>query len=102
MSEITIDSFSQEAFEDPLLLLKELKRMGQLADSSREAKSVEQQTEEDIVSTNSEEQYKQFIDEVSDMKKSFSYKPILIKAMMEYADVNGRASMSDIIDYYLN
>ena len=36
------------------------------------------------------------------MKKSFSYKPILIKAMMEYADVNGRASMSDIIDYYLN
>ena len=22
--------------------------------------------------------------------------------MMEYADVNGRASMSDIIDYYLN
>ena len=85
-----------------MLLLKELERMGQLADSSREGKSAEQQTEEDIVSTNSEEQYKQFIDEVSDMKMSFSYKPILIKAMMEYADVNGRASMSDIIDYYLN
>lgn len=102
MSEITIDSFSQEAFEDPFLLLKELERMGQLADSSREGKSAEQQTEENIVSINSEEQYKQFIDEVSDMKMSFSYKPILIKAMMEYADVNGRASMSDIIDYYLN
>ena len=54
MSEITIDSFSQEAFEDPLLLLKELERMGQLADSSREGKSAEQQTEENIVSINSE------------------------------------------------
>ena len=75
--------------------------MGQLADSTGGDNCADQQAREYIVSLDSEEQHKQFIHEVSDMKMSFSYKPILIKAMMEYADVNGRASMSDIIDYYL-
>ena len=101
MHEFPIDSFSQEAFDDPLLLLKELERMGQLSVSSDEENIEESHDSSHKVDSDLDEQYTKFVDEVSDMKMSFSYKPILIKAMMTYADVNGRASMSDIINYFL-
>ena len=101
MHEFPIDSFSQEAFDDPLLLLEELERMGQLSVSSDEENIEESHDSSHKVDSDLDEQYTKFVDEVSDMKMSFSYKPILIKAMMTYADVNGRASMSDIINYFL-
>lgn len=42
-----------------------------------------------------------FIEMVKTMDMSFSYKPVLLKAMLEYADENGRVRVEDIIDFFI-
>ncbi|MCR4437254.1 MAG: DEAD/DEAH box helicase family protein [Clostridiales bacterium] len=42
-----------------------------------------------------------FMDMVRAMDMSFSYKPVLLKAMFEHADENGRVRVEDIVDYFI-
>lgn len=43
-----------------------------------------------------------FMDMVRQMDMSYSYKPVLIKAVLQYADKNGRIHLRDIVDYFRN
>lgn len=42
-----------------------------------------------------------FMDMVHTMDMSFSYKPVLLKAMFEHVDENGRVKVEDIVDYFI-
>ena len=33
---------------------------------------------------------------------SFSYKPVLLKAIYEYMDSNGRVALPDVVDYFID
>ncbi|MDD6847422.1 MAG: hypothetical protein PUD53_01385 [Oscillospiraceae bacterium] len=37
---------------------------------------------------------------VEQMDMSYSYKPVLLKAVLTHADANGRVKISDIVDYF--
>ncbi|MEG0814144.1 MAG: DEAD/DEAH box helicase family protein [Clostridium sp.] len=52
-----------------------------------------------ITDSNMAEKFMKFI-ETMDM--SFSYKPVLIKAMFDYVDMNGKVRIEDIVDYFIN
>ena len=41
-----------------------------------------------------------FMEMVEKMDMSYSYKPVLLKAIFTYADANGRVKISDIVDYF--
>jgi hypothetical protein len=41
-----------------------------------------------------------FMDMVRTMDMSFSYKPVLLKAMLEHVDENGRVLVADIVNYF--
>lgn len=43
-----------------------------------------------------------FMDMVKTMDMSFSYKPVLLKAMLEHVDDNGRVRVEDIIDFFIS
>lgn len=43
-----------------------------------------------------------FMDMVKKMDMSYSYKPVLLKAMLNEADSNGRAAVEDIVDYFID
>ncbi|KUO63253.1 MAG: hypothetical protein APF84_01805 [Gracilibacter sp. BRH_c7a] len=43
-----------------------------------------------------------FIEMVETMDMSFSYKPVLLKAMFEHVDENGRVRVEDIVDYFID
>ncbi len=43
-----------------------------------------------------------FMEMVETMDMSFSYKPVLLKAMFENADDNGKVRVDDIVDYFIN
>ncbi|GAB6172209.1 hypothetical protein JCM15765_16870 [Paradesulfitobacterium aromaticivorans] len=43
-----------------------------------------------------------FMDMVKTMDMSFSYKPVLLKAMIEHVDENGRVKVSDIVNYFMD
>lgn len=43
-----------------------------------------------------------FMDMVKTMDMSFSYKPVLLKAMFEHADEKGRVRVEDIVDYFID
>lgn len=42
-----------------------------------------------------------FMAMVKTMDMSYSYKPVLLKAMFEHADENGRVRVEDIVDYFI-
>lgn len=42
-----------------------------------------------------------FMDMVKTMDMSFSYKPVLHKAMFEHLDENGRVKVEDIVEYFI-
>lgn len=42
-----------------------------------------------------------FMEMVNKMDMSFSYKPVLLKAMLDHADENGKVRISDIVDYFI-
>ncbi|QNB46708.1 ATP-dependent helicase [Thermanaerosceptrum fracticalcis] len=42
-----------------------------------------------------------FMDIVKTMDMSYSYKPVLLKAMFEHVDENGRVRVEDIVDYFI-
>jgi len=42
-----------------------------------------------------------FMDMVKTMDMSFSYKPVLLKAMLEQVDENGRVLVEDIVNYFM-
>lgn len=41
-----------------------------------------------------------FMDMIRQMDMSYSYKPVLIKAVMQYADEKGRVKLEDIVAYF--
>ncbi|QNO14097.1 DEAD/DEAH box helicase [Alkalicella caledoniensis] len=43
-----------------------------------------------------------FMNMVETMDMSFSYKPVLLKAMLEHIDENGRARVEDVVDYFID
>lgn len=43
-----------------------------------------------------------FMEMVKTMDMSFSYKPVLLKAMLEHVDENGRVRIEDIIDFFIS
>lgn len=43
-----------------------------------------------------------FMEMVKTMDMSYSYKPVLLKAMFENVDENGRVCVDDIVDYFIN
>lgn len=44
--------------------------------------------------------HQMFLDMVEKMTMDHSYKPVLLKAILTYADANGRAKISDIVSYF--
>jgi superfamily II DNA or RNA helicase len=42
-----------------------------------------------------------FMDMIKTMDMSFSYKPVLLKAMLEHVDENGKVRVEDIVDYFM-
>ncbi|KJS18382.1 MAG: hypothetical protein VR69_00740 [Peptococcaceae bacterium BRH_c4b] len=42
-----------------------------------------------------------FMEMVKTMDMSFSYKPVLLKAMLEHVDENGKVRIEDIVDYFI-
>lgn len=42
-----------------------------------------------------------FMEMIKTMDMSFSYKPVLLKAMFEHVDENGRVRVEDIVDYFI-
>ena len=43
-----------------------------------------------------------FMDMVKTMDMSFSYKPVLLKAMLEHVDENGRVRVEDMVNYFMD
>jgi len=43
-----------------------------------------------------------FMDMVRTMDMSFSYKPVLLKAMLEHVDENGRVRVEDMVNYFMD
>lgn len=43
-----------------------------------------------------------FMEMVKTMDMSFSYKPVLLKAMFEHVDENGKVRVEDIVDYFID
>ena len=43
-----------------------------------------------------------FMDMVKTMDMSFSYKPVLLKALLEHLDEKGRVRVEDIVDYFID
>lgn len=42
-----------------------------------------------------------FMEMVKTMDMSFSYKPVLLKAMLDHVDENGRVRVEDMVDYFI-
>ena len=96
----SVDDFSDAAFDDPILLLKEFERLSFYHENvqSNMIRSGDSALEVNVAD---ESQYDAFLSEVREMRMSYSYKPILIKAIMQFAERNGCVSLPTIIDYYL-
>ena len=43
-----------------------------------------------------------FMKFIETMNMSFSYKPVLLKAIYEYMDSNGRVALPDVVDYFID
>lgn len=43
-----------------------------------------------------------FTDELLNMKTSYSYKPVLLLALLEKANEQGEALLSDVVDFFIN
>lgn len=43
-----------------------------------------------------------FMEMVKEMRMDHSYKPVLLKAILTYADVNGKVKVSDLVEYFKN
>ena len=96
----SVDSFSDEALNDPILLLQEFDRLALLG-VNNEISKTDSHRPAQLTTEEDESLYNAFLNEVRQMKMSYSYKPILIKSMMQHADVNGRASLMTIVDFFL-
>ena len=39
---------------------------------------------------------------IETMDMSYSYKPVLLKAVYEYMDTSGRVALPDVVDYFID
>lgn len=51
---------------------------------------------------NDDNKYKLFMDMVKEMRMDHSYKPVLLKALFKCSDNQGRAKISDLVEYFRN
>lgn len=79
---MTVDSFSEEVFDDPIKLLTAIGMQ----------ESGEIKVKSDL--------YKDFLDYVMKMTMSYSYKPVLLKALFELSDETGAAVLDEIVKYF--
>lgn len=96
---VSVDDFSAEALNNPILLLKELETLYE----PKQSENVNEETgiaPEDL--ENASNLFRSFIAEVSNPRMNYSYKPVLIKAMMELADSRGSAPVEAITNYFLD
>lgn len=100
VSSFEIGDFSEGAFDDPIKMLEEFDRLEAVGSSGKQINTSEEiiLPEEHIIG---DDLYSAFFDELHEMKMSYSYKPVLIKAIMENADVDGKTYLWRIIDYFL-
>lgn len=82
VDEISVDSFSEDVLDDPIKLLT----------------VIDQQGGSETVQRN--DLYKEFLEFVMKMTMSYSYKPVLIKALFETSDEKGAASLDDVVRYF--
>lgn len=103
---IDVTEFSPDAFKDPTILLQELRQRDRKPDNLEEnadpdnyvnaLETIEQGNE----SHSSLEDA--FWEELDHMKMSYSYKPVLLQAMMRLADVDGKAKLDQIVEYFID
>ena len=43
-----------------------------------------------------------FMKFIETMDMSYSYKPVLLKAIYEYMDTSGRVALPDVVDYFID
>lgn len=92
---VTVDDFSDAAFCDPIQMLQEYDTIS--------GGDLSQQTNDEVPApTTDYSLYNEFIDEVRSPKMFYSYKPLLIRAMMELADTNGAVELPRIVDYFVD
>lgn len=82
IEEIKVDSFSEEILEDPIKVLT----------------VINQQVGSENVSSN--DLYQDFLGFVTEMTMTYSYKPVLIKALFELSNGKGESSLDDILQYF--
>ena len=103
---IDVTEFSPDAFKDPTILLQELRQRDRKQDDSEENANPDnyEDTLVTIEQTNEAHSLLEdaFWDELDHMKMSYSYKPVLLQAMMRLADVDGKAKLDHIVEYFID
>ena len=86
-----IDDFDLSDFDDPIKLLESLKKKAVVCNE----KYILPNASDDIM-------VRLFMDELLNMKLSYSYKPVLLLALLEKANEQGEALLSDVIDFFID
>lgn len=86
-----VDDFDLSDFDDPIKLLESLKKKTAVCNE----KYILQDDSDDTM-------VRLFTDELLNMKTSYSYKPVLILALLEKANEQGEALLSDVVDFFIN
>ena len=88
---LQIDDFELSDFDNPINLLESIKKKTVVCN------------ENNILQDNSgDTMVSLFADELLNMKTSYSYKPVLLLALIEKANVQGEALISDVVDFFIN
>lgn len=82
IEEIRVESFSEEMLGDPIKLLT----------------AIDQKGNDENISSN--DLYQDFLDFVMKMTMSYSYKPVLIKALLAISDEEGASSLDAVVEYF--
>lgn len=103
---IDVTEFSPDAFKDPTILLQELRQRDRKPDDIEENTNPDNYEDALVTIEQSNESHSSledaFWDELDHMKMSYSYKPVLLQAMMSLADVDGKAKLDQIVDYFID
>ena len=86
---LQIDDFDLADFDDPIKLLESLKK---------KAVAIRNEKYDDFDDT----LVSLFMDELLNMKISYSYKPVFLLALLEKSNVQGEALLLDIVDFFIS
>lgn len=88
---LQIDDFDLSDFDNPIKLLESIKKKTVVCNENY---ILQDDPDDTMVSL--------FADELLNMKTSYSYKPVLLLALLEKANVEGEALISDVVDFFIN